>query len=79
MFLGVFFTVSDISKSFSPSNWFTFEPLDGPAARFLFSIRNNGLLKRFGTVDVLGIISPAMTFKMEVNKHIGSPVSLMAD
>ena len=33
---------------------------------------NHGLLKRFGTAEVLGIVSSAMSFKMEVNKDMGS-------
>ena len=40
---------------------------------------NHGLLKRFGTAEVLGIFSSAMSFKMEVNKDMGSSASAMAD
>ena len=39
---------------------------------------NHGLLKRFGTAEVLGIVSSAMSFKMEVNKDMGSSASAMA-
>ena len=31
---------------------------------------NHGLLKRFGTAEVLGIVSSATSFKMEVNKDM---------
>ena len=40
---------------------------------------NHDLLKRFGTAEVLGIVSSAMSFKIEVNKDIGSSASVMAD
>ena len=40
---------------------------------------NYGLLKRFGTAKVLGIVSSGMSFKMEVKKDIGSSASAMAD
>ena len=39
----------------------------------------HGLLKRFGTAEVLGIVSSAMSFKMEVKKDMGSSASAMAD
>ena len=38
---------------------------------------NHGLLKRFGTAEVLGIVSSAMSFKMEVNKDMGSSSALV--
>ena len=40
---------------------------------------NHGLLKRFGTAKNLGIVSSAVSFKMEVNKDMGSSASAMAD
>ena len=40
---------------------------------------NHGLLKRFGTAELLGIVSSAMSFKMEVKKDMGSSASAMAD
>ena len=76
-------TESDSSACLSPSNvidiqvtlgWFMFEPLKDPVALFA-----NGLLKRFGTAEVLGIVSSAMSFKMEVNKDMASSASAMAD
>ena len=33
-----------------------------------------GLLKRFGTADVLGIVSSAMSLRMEVNNEIISTI-----
>ena len=39
----------------------------------------HGLLERFGTAEVLGIVSSAMSFKMELNKDMGSSASEMAD
>ena len=39
----------------------------------------HGLLKRFGTAEVLGIVCSAISFKMDVNKDIGSSASFMAD
>ena len=39
---------------------------------------NHGLLKRFGTAEVLGIVSSAMSFKMEVKKDMVSSASAMA-
>ena len=41
--------------------------------------KNHGLLKRFGTAEVLRIVCSAMSFKMEVNKDMGSSASAMAD
>ena len=38
---------------------------------------NHGLLKRFA--KNLGIVSSAVSFKMEVNKDMGSSASAMAD
>ena len=46
---------------------------------FLQISENHGLLKRFGTPEVLGIVSSAMSFKMEVNKDMGSSAYAMAD
>ena len=37
-----------------------------------------GLLKRFGTAEVLGIVFSVMSFKIEVNKDMGSSASVMA-
>ena len=73
----MFLTVSDISASLSPSNaigiqvtlgWFMFEPLKGPVALFDCIFAN-----------VRGIVSSAMSFKMEVKKDMGSSASAMAD
>ena len=41
--------------------------------------KNYDLLKRLGTAEVLGIVSSAMSFKMEVNKDMGSSASALAD
>ena len=84
-------TVWDISPSLSRSNaisiqatpgWFTLELLKSPVALFdciFTSVGNQCLLKRFGTAEVLGIDSSEMSFKMEVNKDMGSLASVMAD
>ena len=40
---------------------------------------NYDLLKRLGTAEVLVIVSSAMSFKMEVNKDMGSSASALAD
>ena len=38
---------------------------------------NHGLLKRFGTAKVIGIVCFAMSFKLEVNKDMGSSASFI--
>ena len=83
-------TESDISACPSPRyaikiqvtlGWFTFEPLKELRSLIacLQMSENHGLLKRFGTAEVLGMVSSAMSFKMEVNKDMGSSASAMAD
>ena len=47
--------------------------------RSLTGSLNHGLLKHFCTADVLGIVSSAVFFKMDVNEDIESSASLMAD
>ena len=82
--------MSDISASLSPSNarsievtlgWFTFNLLKALSRSLVAYLQvsvNNVLLKRFGTAEMLGIIFSAMSFKMEVNKFMGSSASVMA-
>ena len=79
-----FLTVSDISVSLSPSNAIGIQVTSGGSClnlskamlrsliAFLQMSENHGLLKHFGTAEVLGIVSSAMSFKMEVNKYMGS-------
>ena len=45
----------------------------------LHSSVNHGLLKRLGTVEVLGTALSAILCKMEVNSEIGSSVSSKMD
>ena len=81
-------TESDISACPSPSNairiqvtlgWFTFEPLKGPVALFdciFANVRKPWFIETFWYCRSL---SSAMSFKMEVNKDMGSSASAMAD
>ena len=58
--------------------WFTFEPLKALLRCLIASLQmseNYGLLKRFGTAEVLGIVSSAMFFKMEITKDMGLSAS----
>ena len=72
-------TESDISACLSPTKaigiqvtlgWFTCEPFKGPVALFDCIFEN---------AEVLGIVSSAMSFKLEVNKDMGSSASAMVD
>ena len=59
-----------------------FEPLEVPISPFdcIFTCaRKRWFLKRFSTAEILEIVCSPMSFKMEVNKYMGSSAPLMAD
>ena len=59
-----------------------FEPLMDSVVLFdciFTSISKHGLLKHFGTAEVLGIVFSAMSFKIEMDKDMGSSASVMSN
>ena len=65
-----FLTVSDISTSLSPNRLSMVGSGLNLSRTCLQVAVNDGLLKRFGTAEVLGIVLSAMSFKIEVNKDM---------
>ena len=62
--LDVFYCV-DTLASLSPNNVIRINVING-------NLKGLGLLKRYGTAEVFGIVFSTMSFKIDVNKDMGS-------